>query len=77
MSVKEKGYLTTEEVRALPQYPTEEDFKRGPMAVIECPQEIPCNPCETSCRFNAIHVGKPITTIPQFTGENCTDALFV
>ena len=44
MSVKEKGYLTTEEVRALPQYPTEEDFKRGPMAVIECPQEIPCNP---------------------------------
>jgi len=37
-------------------YPSEIRFDKGAVAVIECIQDIPCNPCETSCRFKAIIV---------------------
>ena len=42
-----------------------------PYVAIECPQEIPCNPCETSCPSGAICVGSPITKLPQFDPEKC------
>jgi len=42
-----------------------------PIAVIECYQEIPCNPCEAACKFNAIKIGEPITNKPAFVTENC------
>ena len=41
-------------------------------AVIECPQAIPCNPCETSCPTNAINTGGNINGIPQVDYEKCT-----
>jgi len=47
-------------------------FKKGPVAVIECYQEIPCNPCEAACKFHAIKIGEPITNKPRFIAENCT-----
>ena len=47
------------------------DKKKGPVAVIECYQQIPCNPCESACRFNAIVVGKPITNLPRLVEEKC------
>jgi ferredoxin len=45
-------------------YPSQERFSRGPVPVIECVEEIPCNPCETVCDRNLIRVGKPITKCP-------------
>ena len=47
-------------------YPSEERLSRGPVAVIECQQEIPCNPCETICPKGVIFVGDPITNLPKF-----------
>jgi Fe-S-cluster-containing hydrogenase component 2 len=47
-------------------------MKTGPRAVIECPQEIPCNPCEGACPRHAISVGQPITNIPRLDEEKCT-----
>jgi len=47
-------------------------IRKGPIAVIECYQEIPCNPCEEACKFNAIIIGEPITNPPVFITENCT-----
>jgi Fe-S-cluster-containing hydrogenase component 2 len=44
--------------------------KRG-KAIIECHQEIPCNPCELACRNGAIKVGSSITTPPVFHAERC------
>ncbi len=41
------------------------------MAVIECAHEIPCNPCESSCKFGAIEVGSPITNLPKIVEEKC------
>ena len=55
------GYPTMEEIKAANGWPTEERFAQGPVAIAECVQEIPCNPCEGACPFHAITVGEPIT----------------
>lgn len=65
------GIATLEELRASPGYPSEKRLEAGPVAVIECIQEIPCNPCESACRFNAIVVGKPIINLPRLVKDNC------
>jgi Fe-S-cluster-containing hydrogenase component 2 len=52
-------------------YPSKERLAKGPIIVIECPEEIPCNPCETICPKNVVTVGKPITNIPIIDYEKC------
>ena len=52
--------------------PPRERLQRGPCAVIECVEEIPCNPCEEACPVGAIHVGDPITNPPALEFERCT-----
>jgi len=66
------GVPSEEELQRSPGYPSPEDFARGPIAVIECVQEIPCNPCELACPQGAIVVGKPITNLPRFNAQRCT-----
>lgn len=41
------------------------------IARINCLQPIPCNPCETSCPFGAIHIGEDITNRPVLDLEKC------
>jgi NADPH-dependent 2,4-dienoyl-CoA reductase/sulfur reductase-like enzyme/Fe-S-cluster-containing hydrogenase component 2 len=70
------GILTTgipspEELEASPGYPSTEDLARGPIVVIECVQDIPCNPCEAACPNGAVFVGNPITNLPVFYAERC------
>lgn len=43
-----------------------------PKAVIECYQDIPCNPCETSCPFHAIAIGDNINAQPILNPNLCT-----
>jgi Fe-S-cluster-containing hydrogenase component 2 len=38
---------------------------------VECFQEIPCNPCETSCPRQAIIVGSDINTLPRVDYDKC------
>lgn len=40
-------------------------------AITECYEEIPCNPCSTSCPFNAITIGEDINTPPVVNFDNC------
>lgn len=70
-AIKDSSVLSMLELQASPGYPSEKRFRAGPVAVIECIQEIPCNPCESACRFNAILVGKPITNLPRLIEEKC------
>jgi Fe-S-cluster-containing hydrogenase component 2 len=44
----------------------------SPKAIIECYEEIPCNPCSTSCPFDAIYIGKDINTPPVVDFDKCT-----
>ncbi|MCP4419319.1 MAG: 4Fe-4S ferredoxin [Chloroflexi bacterium] len=66
------GAPSLEELRATPGFPTQEDFLQGPLAMIECVEEIPCNPCGTSCPTGAITVGQPITNLPVMDFRLCT-----
>ncbi len=55
-----------------PGFPSEQRIKRGSVAIIECFQDIPCNPCEMKCPRNAIKVGIPITNLPELDEEKCS-----
>ncbi len=71
MSLVETGYLEYQELAEKQKLPSEERFMKGPVAVIECVQEIPCNPCERACKFGAIEIGQPITKLPHLIEEKC------
>lgn len=66
------GIPSKEELRACPGIPSEERMRHGRVAVIECVQEIPCNPCEGACKFGAITIGDQITELPVLDEEKCT-----
>ena len=66
------GYPSMEEIKEANGWPTEERFAKGPVAIVECVQPIPCNPCEGACPSHAICVGQPITNTPQVDREKCT-----
>lgn len=59
-------------IKSSPGYPSKRRFAKGPVAVIECPEEIPCNPCENVCPSKAIIVGSPITNLPRLIEDRCT-----
>jgi Fe-S-cluster-containing hydrogenase component 2 len=52
-------------------WPSEKRLQQGPVVVVECFQEIPCNPCETSCPRNAITVGENINSLPRVDHGQC------
>lgn len=41
-------------------------------AIIECYEEIPCDPCQTSCPFEAIAIGDNINNRPVIDFDACT-----
>ncbi|WP_313346050.1 4Fe-4S binding protein [Sedimentibacter sp.] len=69
--LKKSGAPSLEELKKSPGFPKPEDYTLGNIAVIECTEEIPCNPCETSCPKNAITVGNPITNLPTIDFKKC------
>ena len=44
---------------------------KGPVAVVDCREEIPCNPCEEACRRGAITVGEDICAPPRYDPDRC------
>jgi len=50
--------------------PSRERLEKGPVVVVECFQEIPCNPCETACKQEAIRVPN-MNDIPWVDHELC------
>ena len=49
MALIDTGYLEFDELKSIQKLPDDERYAKGPVAVIECVQEIPCNPCEAAC----------------------------
>lgn len=65
------GYLDLDEVTSVPGFPGEKVLGQKKCVVIECRQNIPCNPCESACPHHAITVGEPITNLPVVDPEKC------
>jgi len=67
--IKVTGYPDKDQVKT--KFPSEELLVK-PKAIVECFQEIPCNPCSTSCPFGAIVIGDDINKMPQINHDICT-----
>lgn len=65
------GYISEQELEGKPGQPSPARRAKGPVAAIECIQLIPCNPCETSCKADAINVGGDITSLPKLDEDKC------
>ncbi len=52
--------------------PSEERLAKGPVAITECFQEIPCNPCAKACVRQAIRVEPGINDRPKVDFDTCT-----
>ncbi len=63
-----KGHITSEEAERFPGVVHE----AGVHPVIECTQNIPCNPCQDVCPKHCITVGSNITALPEVDkSANC------
>lgn len=70
--IRYTGCPSREELENSPGYPSSERVRKGPVAVIECVEEIPCNLCEAACPYGAIEVGEPIINLPTLLEDKCT-----
>lgn len=64
---KRDGMIREEDVNK----PKEERLEEGPVVVIECVENIPCDPCVATCNFGAIDM-EEITDVPDVDFEACT-----
>lgn len=68
--LKTNGIVSSELIDAKLEAVVSSNKKSG--AVLECYQEIPCNPCSTSCPFDAIQVEPDINQTPIIDYDLCT-----
>ena len=60
MNLLKKGYLSDDEIEKYPGI----THKIGIHPVMECSQNIPCNPCQDACPKHCIKIGENITSLP-------------
>lgn len=68
--LKQTGIITPEELKAV--LPPGARLEKGPVAIIECLQDIPCDPCVSACPVSAIRMQTGITDKPQLEFDKCT-----
>jgi Fe-S-cluster-containing hydrogenase component 2 len=51
--------------------PGPERLRKGPVAIIECFQEIPCDPCAHACSHGAIQAFANVCDLPRVDHETC------
>jgi len=69
--IMRSGVLSKKDLAKLPGMPSKDRLKKGPVAVIECAQEIPCDPCVLSCSKGAIEIGEDINGLPVLKEDEC------
>jgi len=68
---RSRGYVEVEELKQMGLVPPPERMERGPVAVTECVEEIPCNVCEAACRLGAVSV-EGLRGRPRVDWDRCT-----
>lgn len=66
MNLLEKGYIAEDEITRYPGVTKQSAVH----PVIECTQNIPCNPCQDACPKGCIRIGKNITSLPVVDPEH-------
>lgn len=67
--LEQTGIPTAEDIARVT--PSAARRRRGPVAVVECFQKIPCNPCFTACKTGAYKPFADINDLPQIDHEAC------
>lgn len=70
MSIPTNGVPTKEELEKV--IPPVEILAKGPVVVVECFQNIPCDPCAASCPSGAIQPFEDINNLPTVDYEKCS-----
>ena len=65
MNLLNKGFVADDEIERFPGV----THQKGIHPVIECTQNIPCNPCQDACKMGCIRIGKNITSLPAIDEE--------
>jgi len=65
------GILSSADLKRLNLLPSNQRLNKGPVVVVECVQEIPCDPCAEACPKKAITIEGNITNIPKVNFELC------
>ena len=68
---REMGHLPFEVIEKKIALPSAERMKKGPVVVIECVEDIPCDPCVESCKVDAISKDS-LTSLPRVDFEEST-----
>ena len=66
------GVLADERAGAIRPPESIWNSRRGGLAVVECPQRIPCDPCSTSCPVGAVLPFRDINDTPEIDYAKCT-----
>lgn len=64
------GYIDVEELKRVIELPSEERLRKKPVAIPECPQEIPCAPCREICPTGAV-IMENVNDIPVVNYDKC------
>lgn len=67
--LKSTGIPTQKDLESV--VPSKERLAKGPVAIMECFEKIPCNPCYTSCKRGAIKEFEDINDRPQLNVDIC------
>lgn len=67
--MKETGIPNEEEIQSI--LPTSKRLDQGPVAIVECFEKIPCNPCYTVCKSGAIQEFEDINDRPVIDFDAC------
>ncbi|MEO0108215.1 MAG: 4Fe-4S binding protein [candidate division WOR-3 bacterium] len=70
-TARRTGVLQEQQLRQHGLLPSSERMAQGPVAIIECIEEIPCNPCVDACPKKAIKIEGSIICQPSVDFAAC------
>uniref|UniRef100_A0A7C6A7S0 4Fe-4S ferredoxin n=1 Tax=candidate division WOR-3 bacterium TaxID=2052148 RepID=A0A7C6A7S0_UNCW3 len=65
------GVLQDSDLRRMKLLPPTKRLNQGPVVIVECVQEIPCDPCASACPRKAIRIEGNITNVPRVDFDLC------
>jgi Fe-S-cluster-containing hydrogenase component 2 len=65
------GVLSPKRLAAMGIVPPEERLAAGPVVMVECIENIPCNPCAFACPRKAITIDGELTDTPKVDFSKC------